>query len=75
MPLEKFEIQPLFATPYAKADLGYGITPDQIEYVQNLKMVKNQANLISENLYILKSLNCVLWLRLFRKRLIVMPAR
>ena len=52
MPLEKFEIQPLFATPYAKADLGYGITPDQIEYVQNLKMVKNQANLISENLYI-----------------------
>ena len=44
MPLEKFEIQPLFATPYAKADLGYGITPDQIEYVQNLKMVKNQAN-------------------------------
>ena len=43
MPLEKFEIQPLFATPYAKADLGYGITPDQIEYVQNLKMVKNQV--------------------------------
>ena len=52
MPLEKFEIQPLFATPYAKADLGYGITPDQIEYVQNLKMVKNQSNLISANLYI-----------------------
>jgi uncharacterized protein (TIGR02466 family) len=52
MPIEKFEIQPLFAIPYAKADLGYALTSDQIEYVKKLKMVKNRDNLISENLYI-----------------------
>ncbi|MCB1643815.1 MAG: hypothetical protein KDI36_00110 [Pseudomonadales bacterium] len=52
MPIEKFEIQPLFAIPYARADLGHAITPDQIDYVKNLKMVRNRDNLISENLYI-----------------------
>ncbi|MEL6568780.1 MAG: TIGR02466 family protein [Pseudomonadota bacterium] len=50
----KFDIQPLFATPFMRADISAAITPDQVEHVRNLKMVRNRDNLISEDLYIFK---------------------
>lgn len=47
-----YELQPLFAEPVFRASIGHAITGDQIEFIRNLAMVKNQMNLISENLYI-----------------------
>lgn len=52
MAIEKYDIQPLFAEPYMRANIGHAISEEQIAYIQNLKMVRNQNNLISENLYI-----------------------
>jgi uncharacterized protein (TIGR02466 family) len=52
MPIKDYEIQPLFATPYFKANIGHAISAQEIAFIKNLKMVKNQDNLISENLYI-----------------------
>jgi len=52
MGVENFDVQPLFAVPFFRADLGFAITDDQIAYIKNLKMVTNRDNLISENLYI-----------------------
>jgi uncharacterized protein (TIGR02466 family) len=46
------EVHPLFAEPYFRANIASAITPKQIEFIQNLKMVNNMENLISENLYI-----------------------
>lgn len=48
----KFEIQPLFAEPFMRADIGHAISADQVEFIKNLKMIRNKSNLISENLYI-----------------------
>ena len=48
----KLDVQALFATPLARIDLRDAITQAQVEYVQSLKMVQNQQNLISEDLYI-----------------------
>ncbi|MFT5677416.1 MAG: hypothetical protein ACI808_003368 [Paraglaciecola sp.] len=52
MTISKYDIQPLFATPYFRADVGHAISNDQIEFISNLKMIKNRDNYISENLYI-----------------------
>ena len=52
MMIEKLEVQPLFIEPMVRADLTGAITDKQIAYLKSLKMVKNQVNLISENLYI-----------------------
>ena len=46
------EVHPLFVEPYLRANIAGVISPQQIEYIQNLKMVNNMENLISENLYI-----------------------
>lgn len=54
MAVATFEVQPLFATPIVRADLSSAITPEQVEYVKNLKMVRNRDNLISEDLYIFR---------------------
>ncbi|MEM7083085.1 MAG: putative 2OG-Fe(II) oxygenase [Pseudomonadota bacterium] len=48
----QYDVQPLFATPFFRASLADAITQDQIDFVKNLKMIKNRQNLISENLYI-----------------------
>jgi len=48
----KYDIQPLFATPYLRANISEAISEEQINYVKNLKMIKNRDNLISEDLYI-----------------------
>jgi hypothetical protein len=52
MAVENVDIKPLFAEPLFRANIASAISAEQIEYIKNLKMVKNQANLISENLYI-----------------------
>lgn len=49
---KKYEVQPLFAEPVFRQDVSEFISVEQIEYVKNLKMVRNQVNLISENLYL-----------------------
>lgn len=48
----KYEVKPLFAEPFFRANIGYAISDEQIEYIKKLKMIKNQSNLISENLYL-----------------------
>lgn len=52
MSLQNYTIEPLFAEPYFRANIGHAITDFQRLFIKNLKMVKNQTNLISENLYI-----------------------
>ena len=52
MAVVSHEVHPLFAEPYFRANIAGTITTKQIEFIQNLKMVNNMENLISENLYI-----------------------
>ncbi len=52
MAIENYEVKPLFAEPYFRADIGHAISGEQVDYIKNLKTVRNQDNLISENLYI-----------------------
>ena len=48
----KYDVQPLFATPYMRASISESISDEQIAYIKDLKMIKNRDNLISEDLYI-----------------------
>ena len=52
MAITEFDIQPLFATPFMRADVSHAISPKQIKYIQELEMVVNRTNYISEDLYI-----------------------
>ena len=52
MAIANYEIQALFAEPIFRADVSHAISPEQVEFIKNVKMVKNQVNLISENLYL-----------------------
>ncbi|HEY1710705.1 MAG TPA: putative 2OG-Fe(II) oxygenase [Rhizomicrobium sp.] len=52
MALGGHETQALFAEPVFRADIGAAISAEQVEFIKKLKMVQNQVNLISENLYI-----------------------
>ncbi len=52
MAVTSYDVQPLFAEPYFRANIGHAISEEQIAYIKNLKMVQNKVNLISENLYI-----------------------
>ncbi|MDP8993776.1 MAG: TIGR02466 family protein [Pseudomonadota bacterium] len=52
MPVTEYEVRPLFAEPYFRTNIGAAITEKQVAFIKNLKMVPNQINLISENLYI-----------------------
>jgi uncharacterized protein (TIGR02466 family) len=54
MPVGQYEVQALFAEPIFRVSIEDAITPEQIAYIQNLKMVPNETNLISENTYIFK---------------------
>lgn len=49
---KKYEVQPLFATPYFRANLSEIFTPELVEFIKSLKMIPNQQNLITEDLYI-----------------------
>ncbi|MFT6045148.1 MAG: hypothetical protein ACI9WC_000847 [Arenicella sp.] len=48
----EFDVKPLFAEPIFRCDVSSAISAEQISFIQNLVMVNNQANLISENLYL-----------------------
>ncbi len=52
MGIETYEVSPLFAEPFFRADIGYAISEAQVEFIKNLEMMENQANLISTNKYI-----------------------
>ena len=52
MSITDFEVQALFAEAIFRADIGHAITSDQVEYIKGQKMLRNQVNLISENLYL-----------------------
>ena len=52
MPVVSHEVHPLFVEPYFRANIAGSISPQQIEFIKNLKMVNNAENFISENLYI-----------------------
>ncbi len=52
MAVSNYEVQALFADAIFRADIGHAITAEQVEYIKGLKMVRNQVNLISENLYL-----------------------
>lgn len=47
-----YDVQPLFATPFFRTNLKSIFTPQIVSFIKDLKMVQNQQNLISENLYI-----------------------
>lgn len=52
MPVVSHEVHTLFAEPYFRASIAGSISPQQIAFIQNLKMTTNPENMISENLYI-----------------------
>ena len=52
MAVVSYEVHPMFAEPYFRANIATAITPKQIEFVQGLKMIGNVQNLISENMHI-----------------------
>ena len=45
-----FKIEPLFAEPLFRTNISSAISEEQIRFIQQLKMVNNQTNLISEDL-------------------------
>src|SRR5882757_4656660 len=55
MTVASHEVHPLFVEPYFRANIAGSITPQQVEFIQSLKMVNNMENLISENLYIFEA--------------------
>ncbi|XOV77392.1 MAG: TIGR02466 family protein [Aestuariibacter sp.] len=50
--VQNYDVQPLFAIPYFRTNFKNLISAEQVAFIKNLKMVQNQQNLISENLYI-----------------------
>jgi len=52
MAIEEYEVQPLFAEPFFRTNISDSIGEEEINFIKNLKMVPNKANLISDNLYI-----------------------
>jgi len=48
----EYKIEPLFAEPLFRIDIGDALTDDQVAYIKGLKMVNNPDNLISEDTYI-----------------------
>lgn len=47
-----YEVQALFAEAIFRMDIGHAISEEQVSHIRNSKMVRNQTNLISENLYL-----------------------
>lgn len=52
MTISNYEVRPLFSEPFFRASIADVITEKQVLFLKNLKMIKNQTNLISDNLYI-----------------------
>lgn len=47
-----YSVKPLFAEPYFVTNIADAITAREVEFIKELKMLQNQTNLISEDLYI-----------------------
>lgn len=47
-----FDVQPLFAVPIFRTQVGHAISPEQENTIRNLPMRQNPQNLISEELYL-----------------------
>ena len=47
-----FDVKPLFAEPYFVTNIADAISESQIKAIQSLKMIENQMNHISEELYL-----------------------
>lgn len=52
MSAKDYHVEPLFAEPLFRTSLADAITPEQVEFIKNLKMRQNKVNQISQNLYI-----------------------
>lgn len=52
MAVSDYEVKALFAEPFFRASLSSAINQNQVDFIKSLKMVPNQVNQISENLYI-----------------------
>lgn len=50
--MQNHDLQALFAEPIFRADISNSISAKQVTFIKNLKMNRNQTNLISDNLYI-----------------------
>lgn len=48
----EFTVKPLFAEPYFVTNIADAISPEQVKFVQSLKMHENQVNHISDDLYL-----------------------
>lgn len=48
----EFIVKPLFAEPYFVTNIGDAISPAQVDFIQSIKMIQNQTNHISEELYL-----------------------
>tara|TARA_R110002072_G_scaffold15856_33_gene62901 strand:+ start:7119 stop:7742 length:624 start_codon:yes stop_codon:yes gene_type:complete len=48
----EYTVKPLFAEPYFITSIADAISPEQIKFIKGLKMLENQVNMISEELYI-----------------------
>ena len=52
MAIKDYGVQPLFAEPLFRADIGHAITPDQVEFIKNLKMINNKKiTIMTHNKY------------------------
>jgi hypothetical protein len=42
MAITEYKVEPLFAEPIFRASIAHAISPEQEEYIKNLKMVENR---------------------------------
>ncbi len=70
-----YEVRPLFAEPFLRANIAGAISPSQIEFIQQLKMVNNMENLISEIFISSKNPNSKASRMRYRTCLTSMPAK
>lgn len=47
-----YTVKPLFAEPHFVTNIADAISPKQIEFIKSIKMIENQMNHISEELYL-----------------------
>lgn len=72
MTIANFDVVPLFATPFFRANLSDAISREQIDLIKNFKMIPKQQNLISENLSIFDHPQLASIKKQYKKRLICM---
>lgn len=51
-PARDYTVKPLFAEPYFVTNIGDAISDKQVQFIKSVKMIENQMNHISEDLYL-----------------------